>query len=66
MIEKLQTNYKEKLVASRDDIIERINSFQKAIETQTSKDRSELGKMVQESHDVQNKQLDSLKKDTET
>ena len=66
MIEKLQTNYKEKLVASRDDILERINSFQKAIETQTSKDRSELGKMVQESHDVQNKQLDSLKKDTET
>ena len=66
MIEKLQTNYKEKLVASRDDILEHINSFQKAIETQTSKDRSELGKMVQESHDVQNKQLDSLKKDTET
>ena len=32
MIEKLQVNYKEKLVASRDSLIDQINKIQAGIE----------------------------------
>ena len=66
MIEKLQTNYKEKLVASRDSLMEIIKLNKSDFEEKLIALQSEVKNMVTESHEVQNKQLESLRKDTES
>ena len=66
MIERLQVNYKEKLVATRDSLIDHINKTQGNFEKSMTSAKSELNKFIEDSHEVQNKQLEALRKDTET
>ena len=66
MIERLQVNYKEKLVATRDSLIDHINKTQGNLDKQMATAKSELHKMIEDSHEVQNRQLEALRKDTET
>ncbi len=55
MIEKLQTNYKEKLVSSRDSLMEIIKLNKTDNEAFMTSLKTELKGMVTESHEVQNK-----------
>lgn len=52
-------------MATRDSLLEQINKVHAKIQDSQGKLKTDLGGMVQDSHDVQNKQIENLKKDTE-
>ena len=58
MIDKLQTNYKEKLVATRESLLEQLKQDKSSMDTRLSAMRIELKALSTESSDVLGKQLD--------
>ena len=46
MIEALQSSYKEKLVASRDGLVDQIDKVQKSLEEAMNKGKLELSEMI--------------------